>query len=150
MSKTPGSRRRVPPRIGNAFGICGITALLVATALPWIYSGEVGRNIYQLAGVAQHLGFGRRFPLGALAAIPPVAVLPVLLAALGWSRVAVACAAIWGAAAIALAVGTLTAAYGSGGLISIAAPGPLTIAAGGAFLLAAAAFTVRSWTKPTA
>lgn len=129
--------RRVLPTAA-ALGVAGVAVLIAGTFLPWVVSGEVTRNLYTVAGIAQRVGL-----LGPgstvtywLPLIGPLCILPLLLALLRLRRTAavagIAVAAVTGGAAVtALAVGSGRSVAG----VSLDSAGPGTVVTGAALLL---------------
>jgi hypothetical protein len=140
-ASTMTDRRHRLAWIGMPVGGVGIIAGAFA---PWAMSGRVSRSAFQLADLAGRLGALDAVPLGAAFALPLLCAVPTILLALRLVRTAGAVAA---AVSLAALTGAVVALFGLGdraaGMVRIAAAGPAVTAAAAAFLLIAAASTVR-------
>ena len=125
----------------RAAGLLGIVAIIAGSFLPWAVSGGIGRNSYQLAGLAGRIGL-LDGPAGtAVAAWPwlgPVCILPVLAGCLRWWRTAAGLAVLCGlasggVAALALIEVGTKERFG----VALATTGPVTMLVGGALAVIA-------------
>lgn len=137
----PPRRRR---RVGALLGLGGIVVTIAGTFLPWLTSGQVNRNSYAVAGLADRLlvepGSVTSLALGAWPFVGPALLISVVLAALGlWRTAAMAASAvavlIGGLAAVALSAG------GSADLVRLNLLGPV-VTLGGALLTIAGGVVV--------
>lgn len=144
---------RVPrasqPSLGPALGAAGIVGILIATGLPWISSGQVDRNLYQLEPLAHRLGLADGIPLGVLAAVPLVAAAPIVLFAFRRVRTATGIAVIVAVAATGGGAWCLAMRDRLTGAITVAAFGPIVAVTSGVFVLMGALLTVRSKARKT-
>lgn len=129
-------------RVGAfAAGLAGVLAIILGTFLPWVVSGQVSRNLYTIAGVADRIGLlgpGDSVS-GWLALTGPLCILPVLLAVLRLRRSAAVLGLLVAVLAGGFAGTVLALLAGRSRLgVHLALPGPVTVLVG-AVLLAAAA-----------
>ncbi len=122
--------------LGFVVGGLGLVLVITGTFLPWLASGEVLRNSYQVTGVAARLAIGGDGPVPAVLGwwplIGPVYFLPVLLALLQWRRVAGVLALLLGLLAAFLGLAALVLAGGhSAAGVGLVATGPIVLAIGG-------------------
>lgn len=129
-----------------ALGLLGFATAAVGMFLPWLRSGTVLRDSFELAGVIQSLGFLRGDALELLLyawyGLIPVITLSIAAYALGARRVA----ATFGLAS-AIILGTIAGGArveaGSGaGLVGITAIGPTVSLIGAALAVTAALVTL--------
>lgn len=83
----PGRRLRATGPAAAA--ALGMTVLIAGTFLPWVVSGQVRRNIYEIAGLIQRLDVLSGTPAVLVHALPflgPACIVPVLVGVLGWRR----------------------------------------------------------------
>lgn len=123
----------------------GLAVAVAGTFLPWLRSGTVERDSYQVAGVVDHFDLlDNVFATAALKswiALPLLATGCVLLLVLRRLRTGAALAG-----ALAIIVGTVSvlaaiqagSADGGGALFGVTAAGPVTTAAGMTFVLCGA------------
>jgi hypothetical protein len=135
------------PTAAAVLGVAGVAVLFAGTFLPWVVSGQVTRNLYTVAGIAQRVGLlGPGSALTSwLPLIGPLCILPLLLALLRLRRTAavagIAAAAVTGGAAVT----TLAVASGrSVAGVSLDITGPGTVVAGAALLLVGAICLLRA------
>lgn len=132
-----GNRGGMAP-IASALAAAGGVAVAIGSLLPWVWSGRVGRNLYQLAGLADRLGFLGTVPSAVLAIVPILCALPVVLLLLSLVRFGALAAIVIGFAAMATGVGVIVVGSGrSAAGIAVAVAGPITAAAGGLILIVA-------------
>jgi hypothetical protein len=134
-------RRRL---IGAVLGGIGLITAVTGTFLPWLRSGTVARDSYQvlaLRGFAGLDGTSGDVIRAAWVGITPLAVCCVVLWAVRLHRIAASLAIVFGT--IAGTVAALAAVQGGseGALIGISLAGPL-VTLGGAVLGVAGAITV--------
>ena len=141
--------------IGFVTGGLGLVLVVAGTFLPWLASGEVLRNSYQVTGVAARLAIGGQGPVTAALRwwplVGPLYFLPLLLALLHCRRAAGIVALLLGLLAALLGVTTLVVASGrSSSGVGVVATGPVVLAIGGVLYAAAGGlFTVRPWRRRT-
>lgn len=117
----------------------GLAVLVIGSFLPWLRSGNVRRNSYESAGLAEHFGLVDNVVLSTLLrawiAVPALSVIGVALFALGLPRVA---------AALVLPVSTLVGTVSGAlsvqagdptGLVGITPMGPVTSLTGAVIAL---------------
>ncbi len=144
-SPTTGFRRRV--RRADGVGVAGLVLVIAGSFLPWLASGPVLRNSYQVTGLAARLAIGGGGPFTVVLQqwplFGPVFVLPVVLRVLGAWRTGGIIAGILGGLGLALGVGVLVVGAGrSAGGVSLVTAGPLTLATGGLLYAAAGGLLV--------
>lgn len=123
----------------------GSIGIIVGTFLPWLTSGSVQRHLYQVAGVADRLGFVGAAPAKALIALPVACALPIGLMAMSLPRVGAFSALALSAIALGAGGAALAMAGGRGaGALAVAPLGPATVAVGGIFVLVGALVTIGS------
>ena len=133
-------------RITATLGLLGLVTAVVGMLLPWLRSGAVLRDSFELAGVIQTLGFLRGDVLELLLygwfALIPVITLSIAAYALGARRVAATFVLL-----VTIILGTIAGGArveaGSGeGSVGITATGPTVSLIGAALALAAALGTL--------
>ncbi|HVV10634.1 hypothetical protein [Amycolatopsis sp.] len=118
----------------------GLIVLVAGTFLPWFHSGNVQRNSYQTAGVADRLSLLHNEFAAALLhgwiAVPLLSAVFAGLVVLGLRKTGATLTML-----LAISVGTIAAmalVQGGGGLIGITPAGPVTTLAGAIVALAGA------------
>lgn len=116
-----------------------IAVIVIGTFLPWLTSGQIPRNSYQVAGALTRFRLIESGLLSAVVSvwplIGPVVMVPLILLALRWWRAAGLVAAILGLLGAAASVTTLIVVGNRSRLgIQIQDTGPLTVAVGCALL----------------
>jgi hypothetical protein len=137
----PLRRSTVAPVAAGLAGI-GLALVVAATFLPWLTSGAVSRNSYEITGLAARLLFRSGTAdvlLRAWTFVGPLCVLPFLLAAFRLWRTAGVVAAVLGLVAagggiVILVLGSGSDARSAG--IALVATGPVVLTVGGAAALA--------------
>lgn len=140
--RVPASGVPLSRLVGSIVGIIAISTLLTGMFLPWLSSGQVTRNSYQVAGTLDRFRLIDSALLDAVLAIwpflGPAVVIAVLLAVVRLWRIAGAVAVVVGAIGAAGAVtaqvkvGTRSA-FG----VSLDTLGPSTVTIGGILLVLA-------------
>lgn len=140
----PQGRRRMPLRRPVSLAATGLGLVLVIAGsfLPWLTSGQVVRNSYQLSAIAERLEIlGDGFATAVLAAWPllgPVSFLPVIAALLRWWRIAGGLAVVVGVPTALLSAVVLAVASGkSAAGIALEPTGPVVMLIGGMLLVGA-------------
>ncbi len=125
-----------------------MTVLITGTFLPWVVSGQVRRNIYQIAGVIQRLNVLSGTPAVLVHALPflgPVCIVPVLVGVLGWRRSAGVLSVIIGLLLGGGSIAILMLASGRSAMgVALDSAGPTTMAVGAVLLTAAGVFFMLS------
>jgi hypothetical protein len=134
--------RRHPPGAWLALWGIGVVALLVGTFLPWLYSGRIGKNSYQLAGVGQ-----RRLntPLWVDAMLvlwpylgPLLAIAAVLLLVRRRRTAGILSAAVGLTSGLVAAAVVVVGARMSSSILSVSHSGPVVTVVGSVAVIAAA------------
>lgn len=141
--------RRTPPRrhIATVVALAGLTILIAGTFLPWLVSGEVRRNSYEIVGVINRLGLLASGPGSVLAAVwpflGPTCILPVLAGLLRWWRTAGVLCVLLGVTCAVLAGMALVLAVGrSAAGVSLDPVGPVTVLLGSVIAITGGALLV--------
>ena len=130
--------------MGAGLGVIGLVTTVVGTFLPWLRSGSVTRDSYQVLALRGWAGLNNasgEIVRGIWVGMIPLVTLCVILFALGLRRFAACLAILFGT--ITGTVAALAAVQGGneGSLVGISLIGP-TVALGGAVLAVAGAITV--------
>lgn len=138
----PHGRSLRSGHIAAAVGLLGIITAIAGSFLPWLVSGGVGRNSYQIAGLAERIGLLDGAAGRILAVWPwwgPVCLCPVVLGVLRLWRLAGIAGAVCGVVAAGLSGVVLVEAGGPDRFgIRLATAGPVTMLVGGLITVAAA------------
>lgn len=125
-----------------------MTVLIAGTFLPWVVSGQVRRNIYQIAGVIKQLDALSGTPAVLVHALPflgPACIVPVLVGVLGWQQSAGVLSVIIGLLLSGGSIAILLLASGRSAMgVALDPVGPTTTAAGAVLLTAAGVFFILS------
>lgn len=122
--------------------VVGVAVTLAGAFGPWLRSGTVDRNSFQIVGALQ------RFPLidnslvraliGAWPLLGPALMIPLVLAGLRWWRTTGVTAIVLGILGLAPSIAALVVVGGEQRFgIELVAVGPLTVVAGAALLIVA-------------
>lgn len=138
----------VPARAATAatLGLLGLTTAVVGMFLPWLRSGAVLRDSFELAGVIQTLGFLRGDALELLLyawyGLIPAITLCIAAYALGARRVAATFALLSAIILGTIAGGARVEVDSAAGPVGITAIGPTVSLIGAALAVAAALITL--------
>ncbi|MGX7829739.1 hypothetical protein ACTG9Q_32110 [Actinokineospora sp. 24-640] len=140
------SDRSAFPRAAATIGLVGLVTAVVGMFLPWLRSGAVLRDSFELVGVIQTLGFLRGQALEVLLyawyGLLPAITLSIAAYALGARRVG-ATIALLATIILGTIAGGARVEYGSGaGSVGIADTGPTVSLIGAALAVAAALGTL--------
>ncbi|MTD13796.1 hypothetical protein GIS00_07550 [Nakamurella sp. YIM 132087] len=132
-------RRRARVVTGTALAGSGVVGTVLGAFLPWVRSGSVDRNSFELSGVASRLLFPDGLVSWLLSVWPligPLCAVPVVLALLRLWRSAGAMSVVLGAITIALSV-TVQVMGGDRAVagIGLVRTGPVVLAVGGLLLV---------------
>lgn len=135
----PAQRRSARVHVAAGVALSGLLIIVIGSFLPWIKSGAVQRDSFEIVGVIDRLGPQDNailaFALSGWIAVPPACVLAIGLYVLGLARTAAACAIT-----VSVVAGTVGLAIyvvgGDGfGLVTSVPAGPLTTCLGGMIAL---------------
>lgn len=129
--------------------LVGLTVTIVGTFLPWLISGAVTRNSYQLAAALQQFRLVDSALMDAAIAswvfLGPVLLVPTLLLAFRMWRTAAGVSVVLGLAMAGAVITTLIVVGGKERLgVRLADAGPMTVACGSALTVAAGLLLLRS------
>jgi hypothetical protein len=133
--------RSGPARLAAVLLAVGVVVMVAGTFAPWLRSGQVTRNSYRTAGLAQRLLDLRGVAAAALDAMPLLALLCAvggLLFGFGYRRTALALLTVLALLLAALSVAVLAAPASSEIAVTVSGP---AITLGGALLALIAAIT---------
>jgi hypothetical protein len=122
--------------------LVGLTVTIIGTFLPWLISGSVTRNSYQLAAALEQFRLVDSWLMGAAitawVSLGPILLVPTLLLAVRmWRTAAGVCVAL-GLVMAGAAITTLVVVGGKERLgIRLADAGPLAVACGSALTIVA-------------
>ena len=140
--RAPSDRRPIPisRALGLALGCGGLALLIAGSFLPWVQSGSVLRNSYEISAIADRfavLGAGAAGTVLALWPLfGPVCFVPVITALLRWWRATGILAVVIGLGVAILAAAILLAGRGrTVAGISLISTGPGIMLAGALLLI---------------
>jgi hypothetical protein len=127
----------------------GVAAVVASTFLPWLYSGRVAKNSYQLTGISRRrldLAPGLDIALAAWPFVGPIWAVVVVVFLLGARRTAIVVSMVLAAIVATVAVFAVFAESRlSGGLISAAYSGPICAGIGALVVLGSAVALLFAW-----